>query len=126
MGVKPWLMHAQVAENFITSDNRVILVGDAAHRFPPAGGFGMNTGLQDAHNLAWKLAYVIQGIAPQSFLSTYEVERKQIASFITTFCIENLKDAMSIHTALGLDPTITTSVHREQLAWYYETIYHLP
>jgi 2-polyprenyl-6-methoxyphenol hydroxylase-like FAD-dependent oxidoreductase len=35
---------------------RVFLAGDAAHRFPPAGGFGMNTGVQDAHNLAWKLA----------------------------------------------------------------------
>jgi 2-polyprenyl-6-methoxyphenol hydroxylase-like FAD-dependent oxidoreductase len=37
-------------------DSRVFLAGDAAHRFPPAGGFGMNTGVQDAHNLAWKLA----------------------------------------------------------------------
>ena len=37
-------------------EGRVFLAGDAAHRFPPAGGFGMNTGIQDAHNLAWKLA----------------------------------------------------------------------
>ncbi|KAG9144610.1 hypothetical protein Leryth_010822 [Lithospermum erythrorhizon] len=78
VGVKPWFMNAQVAEKYLTSDNRVILVGDAAHRFPPTGGFGMNTGIQDAHNLAWKLAYVMQGIAPQSFLSTYEDERKQV------------------------------------------------
>jgi len=42
----------------------VFLAGDAAHRFPPAGGFGMNTGIQDAHNLAWKLAAVLQGAAP--------------------------------------------------------------
>jgi FAD binding domain len=39
----------------------VFLAGDAAHRFPPAGGFGMNTGIQDAHNLAWKLAAVLHG-----------------------------------------------------------------
>lgn len=38
--VKPWVMHAEVAEKFICCENRVILVGDAAHRFPPAGGFG--------------------------------------------------------------------------------------
>ena len=39
----------------------MFLAGDAAHRFPPAGGFGMNTGIQDAHNLAWKLAAVLHG-----------------------------------------------------------------
>ena len=38
----------------------MFLAGDAAHRFPPAGGFGMNTGIQDAHNLAWKLAYALK------------------------------------------------------------------
>ena len=43
---------------------RVFLAGDAAHRFPPAGGFGQNTGIQDAHNLAWKLAAVLQGAPP--------------------------------------------------------------
>lgn len=40
MDIKPWTMHAEVAERFVTCDNQVILVGDAAHRFPPAGGFG--------------------------------------------------------------------------------------
>ena len=49
----------QLAEQY--SRGRVLLAGDAAHRFPPAGGFGMNTGIQDAHNLAWKLAAVLQG-----------------------------------------------------------------
>ena len=38
--IKPWVMHAEVAENFVACDNQVILAGDAAHRFPPAGGFG--------------------------------------------------------------------------------------
>ena len=67
-------MHAQVAAKY--QDNmsqRVFLVGDAAHRFPPAGGFGMNCGLQDAHNLAWKLSYVVQGIADTKLPgTTYE------------------------------------------------------
>lgn len=39
--IKPWVMHAEVAEKFLSCENRIILVGDAAHRFPPAGGFGM-------------------------------------------------------------------------------------
>ena len=56
---RSWAMSAEVAERY--SNGRVILAGDAAHRFPPAGGFGMNTGIQDAHNLAWKLAAVLQG-----------------------------------------------------------------
>lgn len=41
MDVKPWVMHAEVAEKFLSCNNRIILAGDAAHRFPPAGGFGM-------------------------------------------------------------------------------------
>jgi len=49
----------------------MFLVGDAAHRFPPAGGFGLNTGIQDAHNLAWKLALVVKGDASQQLLHTY-------------------------------------------------------
>lgn len=40
LDVKPWVMHAEVAEKFISPDNRMMIAGDAAHRFPPAGGFG--------------------------------------------------------------------------------------
>ena len=53
---------------------RIFLLGDAAHRFPPAGGFGMNTGVQDAHNLAWKLAAVLHGDAGERLLDSYEVK----------------------------------------------------
>ncbi|CAM9089927.1 unnamed protein product, partial [Ectocarpus fasciculatus] len=49
----------------------VFLAGDAAHQFPPAGGFGLNTGVQDAHNLAWKLAAVHHGLASPDLLLTY-------------------------------------------------------
>ncbi|XP_056683925.1 uncharacterized protein [Spinacia oleracea] len=59
LDIKPWVMHAEVAEKFLSFENQVFLAGDAAHRFPPAGGFGMNTGIQDAQNLAWKLAAVV-------------------------------------------------------------------
>ncbi|XP_047972593.1 putative polyketide hydroxylase isoform X1 [Salvia hispanica] len=112
LDVKPWVMHAEVAQAFLASNNRVILAGDAAHRFPPAGGFGMNTGIQDAHNLAWKLASVLRGIAPPSILSTYETERRQIALFNTDLSVQNFKAAMEVPAALGLDPSIATSVHR--------------
>jgi 4,5-epoxidase len=57
---------------------RVFLAGDAAHVFPPFGGQGMNTGIQDADNLAWKLAAVISGAAAEPLLDTYHVERHHI------------------------------------------------
>ncbi|KAK9072259.1 hypothetical protein SSX86_008692 [Deinandra increscens subsp. villosa] len=110
--IKPWVMHAEVAEKYLASENRIILAGDAAHRFPPAGGFGMNTGIQDAHNLAWKLAAIIKGIAPISILSTYEMERKPIALFNTDLSIQNFQAAMAVPAALGIDPATANSVHQ--------------
>ncbi|GKA48676.1 aromatic-ring hydroxylase-like protein [Tanacetum coccineum] len=110
--IKPWVMHAEVAEKYLACDNRIILAGDAAHRFPPAGGFGMNTGIQDAHNLAWKLAAIVKGIAPLSILPTYEMERRPIALFNTDLSIQNFHAAMAVPAALGLDPTVANSVHQ--------------
>ncbi|MEM9173718.1 MAG: FAD-dependent monooxygenase [Myxococcota bacterium] len=85
--VAPWVMTAQIAERY--REGRVLLAGDAAHRFPPTGGFGMNTGLQDAHNLAWKLAAVLDGRAPESLLDTYGEERKPIAQGNSEWSVRN-------------------------------------
>jgi hypothetical protein len=60
---------------------RILLAGDAAHRFPPHGGFGMNNGIQDSANLAWKLAAVLRGEAGEELLDTYEAERKPVARY---------------------------------------------
>jgi 2-polyprenyl-6-methoxyphenol hydroxylase-like FAD-dependent oxidoreductase len=60
---------------------RVLLAGDAAHIHPPTGGQGLNTGVQDAYNLGWKLAHVIRG-GPDSLLDTYETERLPIAAAV--------------------------------------------
>ncbi|GAA3435174.1 hypothetical protein GCM10018954_047780 [Kutzneria kofuensis] len=57
-------------------DRRVFVAGDAAHLHPPAGGQGMNTGIQDAYNLAWKLALAVRGIAAPELLDSYETERR--------------------------------------------------
>ena len=61
-------------------DRRVLLAGDAAHVHPPMGGQGLNLGLQDAVNLGWKLAQVIEGISPDSLLDTYQAERHPVAA----------------------------------------------
>jgi 2-polyprenyl-6-methoxyphenol hydroxylase-like FAD-dependent oxidoreductase len=71
--VANWRAEANWAERL--RDGRVFLAGDAAHVVPPKGGFGGNTGVQDAHNLAWKLAAVVKGEAGPALLDTYEAER---------------------------------------------------
>jgi 2-polyprenyl-6-methoxyphenol hydroxylase-like FAD-dependent oxidoreductase len=70
-------IHHRAAERF--RDRRCFLLGDAAHIHSPAGGQGMNTGLQDAYNLAWKLALVVEGRAAPTLLDTYEEERMPVA-----------------------------------------------
>jgi len=77
--VMHWNARADVADKFRAG--RVFLAGDSAHVMPPTGGFGGNTGVQDAHNLAWKLAMVLNGRAPEKLLDTYEVERAPVAAF---------------------------------------------
>jgi 2-polyprenyl-6-methoxyphenol hydroxylase-like FAD-dependent oxidoreductase len=76
LDVAPWQARADVAERY--QDGRVFLVGDAAHVVPPNGGFGGNTGIQDAHNLAWKLALAVQGSAGDGLLATYDAERRPV------------------------------------------------
>src|SRR5437879_1735215 len=70
-------IHHRCAERF--RKGRCFLLGDAAHVHSPAGGQGMNTGLQDAYNLAWKLALVVKGRANAALLDTYEAERIPVA-----------------------------------------------
>jgi 2-polyprenyl-6-methoxyphenol hydroxylase-like FAD-dependent oxidoreductase len=72
--VASWVAVSRAAERY--SDGRVFIAGDAAHHMPPTGGFNGNTGVQDAHNLAWKLACVIRGEAGPALLDTYDAERR--------------------------------------------------
>ena len=75
---RPWTAgHALVADRFVSG--RMALAGDAVHVFTPTGGFGMNTGVDDAVNLAWKIAAMVSGWGGPKLLSSYEVERRPIA-----------------------------------------------
>ncbi|MGW3497538.1 FAD-dependent oxidoreductase [Streptomyces sp. NPDC001020] len=77
IGVLPWELAALTAERF--RDGSVFLIGDAAHVIPPIGGYGANTGIHDAHNLAWKLAAVLRGEAGEGLLDSYDAERRPVA-----------------------------------------------
>ncbi|WP_141552658.1 FAD-dependent oxidoreductase [Bacillus thuringiensis] len=83
VSVLPWKAAESTATKF--QENRIFLVGDSAHIMPPTGGFGSNTGIQDAHNLAWKLAAVIKGKAKPKLLETYREERYPVAKLTTEY-----------------------------------------
>lgn len=102
LSVRRWTMAAGVARQF--RKGRVFLAGDACHHFPPSGAFGMNTGLQDAHNLAWKLAAVLRGAAPTALLDTYEEERRPCSHATLELSMANYDAVLAISAALGADP----------------------
>ncbi|MET7620780.1 FAD-dependent monooxygenase [Streptomyces sp. NPDC005408] len=76
-GKAPWHAAERVADQY--GSGRVFLAGDSAHEMSPTGAFGSNTGIQDAHNLAWKLAMVLEGSAGPGLLETYGAERQPVA-----------------------------------------------
>ncbi|WP_437906422.1 FAD-dependent monooxygenase [Sorangium sp. So ce327] len=91
-------LHHRVATRL--REGRVFLAGDAAHIHSPAGGQGMNTGIQDAYNLAWKLAAVEQGKMPAWLLDTYEMERLPVARRLIDFT-DRLFGLMAGHGPMG-------------------------
>ncbi|KAF9224076.1 hypothetical protein BS17DRAFT_732840 [Gyrodon lividus] len=86
-GINWWTLYIigqRVASKF-SVNNRVFIAGDACHTHSPKAGQGMNASMNDAHNLAWKLAYVVRGWADMSLLSTYESERRKYAQDLIAF-----------------------------------------
>ena len=79
VGVSRWRSVSDVARHYQVG--RSFIAGDAAHVMPPNGGFGGNTGIHDGHNLAWKLAYILQGKAGKDLAGTYETERRPVGKF---------------------------------------------
>ena len=85
----------------------MFLAGDAAHSFPPAGGLGMNSGVQDAHNLAWKIAAARQGLAPNGgagLLRSYGAERRPVARANAALSVRNFEETLRVARAAGLAP----------------------
>jgi 2-polyprenyl-6-methoxyphenol hydroxylase-like FAD-dependent oxidoreductase len=98
LSVMRWVRRELVADSYGTE--RVFIAGDAAHLMSPTGGFGMNTGIQDAVDLGWKLSATIQGWAGSSLLRSYEIERRPVAVRNVTEASSNLGRMLSTRQRL--------------------------
>ena len=96
-GVSTWLVNQAFAKSY--SSGRVFCGGDAVHRHPPSSGLGSNTSIQDAFNLAWKLAFVLRGYADASLLETYSAERAPIGRQVVLRANKSRLDYMKLNKA---------------------------
>lgn len=112
--VGTWAMSAQIAERY--RDGRVFLAGDSAHRFPPTGGLGLNSGVQDIHGLAWRIAAVEAGWARPGLLDSYETERRPVARANSENSLRNAMQIVQVGVALGFGEERTSERMRATLA----------
>ncbi len=117
--VSPWTMTAQIASDY--AKGRTFFIGDAAHRFPPAGGLGLNTGAGDAQNLTWKLAAVLNGRAGSKLLDTYEVERRPVAKINSDQSLTNSAKLFEL-----IDAIYGSNPEPEQVAQHYAAVAENP
>lgn len=100
--VSHWILDRIVAEQWRVGD--IFLAGDAAHRQPPTTGLGLNTGVQDVHNLAWKLAHVLAGRASDALLDSYQSERKPVSTHGADWALLAFSNHTLIDAGIGLIP----------------------
>ncbi len=112
--IRRWSVEAVIAKSF--REGRVFLVGDAAHRHPPTGGLGLTSGIQDVHNLCWKLAAVLEGRAGEELLDSYEPERRSSVARNAQRSLENAVNHFTMLGTLELSPEKSTEENWEALA----------
>ncbi len=106
LGRGTWWMSSQTADSM--GGDRIFLAGDAAHRFPPTGGLGLNCGVQDIHGLMWRLAAVAEGRASAALLDSYEIERIPVAQNNAHQSLMNAIKLIHVSAALGIDAEPTS------------------
>ena len=100
--IDPWTVREAVANEYSNSEKNVFLLGDAAHRHPPTFGLGSNTCIQDAYNLAWKVAYVAKGLAGPDLLESYSTERQPVGAKLVRESNNQIRANSQIWEALGM------------------------
>ncbi|MBV1778461.1 FAD-dependent monooxygenase [Paeniglutamicibacter sp. ABSL32-1] len=113
LGYSLWGNNEQYATHL--QKGRVFCAGDAIHKHPPSHGLGSNTSIQDAYNLAWKLAAVIKGQAGEELLETYSAERAPVAKQIVTRANDSGREYKPIFDALGVTDATTDEEFTEKL-----------
>ena len=116
--VSRWFNESVVANRFRTG--RVISLGDAIHRHVPTLGIGMNSAIGDSNNLAWKLAYVVQGHAPDSLLDTFETDRRPILERNAELSLLTYYLHMGIGPQIGMVPGAPAEYNQKVLTRYFE------
>lgn len=97
-----WYINEIVAERY--SDGNILCFGDATHRHPPFNGLGSNTCVQDAYNLAWKIAFVEKGLAEPKLLDSFSLERQPVGEGVIRRANQGLRDHIPVFEALGVLP----------------------
>jgi 2,4-dichlorophenol 6-monooxygenase len=101
--ISKWTMEGLIADRFRVG--RIFLIGDAVKRHPPTGGLGMNSGVQEAYNLCWKIKAVLDGAAGDSLLDSYEAERRPVAAKNVENAVNNSQQHFLIDRAFGQTTT---------------------
>lgn len=107
LSYRPWLLSRKVAKSYRVGN--AFLAGDAAHSFPPTGGLGLNSGLGDVHNLAYKLAFVLRDEARDGLLDSYEAERRHVALVNSMQSVKNGKKIFALLKTLGIGDDVLTA-----------------
>jgi putative polyketide hydroxylase len=112
--IRPWKMTAHAAEKMVQGN--IFLIGDAAHAFPPTGGFGANSGIQDAHNLAWKLAEYLAGRGTENLLESFDKERVPVAFLNTAQSFRNER-TFDLRGTLAKETDEDRALYKRELAF---------
>lgn len=118
LGVSEWHLERFLLDDFRVG--RVFMIGDAAHRLPPSGGLGLNSAVQDAYNLCWKLAAVLNGRAGDGLLDTYNAERRPVNKTNIETATRSVGNQMWMAEALGVSTEKSVEENWAELRKFWE------